>query len=140
MGNYHLAILKKPYLDAFLRGVKTVEFRFSKTSFYASIGISAGDTVFLKESSGPVCAEATVSRVEYYRNVQPEDMLRIKELYNMQIGADEQYWQSKMGSRFGFLAWLTNIKSIEPVRICKKDWRAWVVLSDRENFGLLANK
>jgi hypothetical protein len=42
-----------------------------------------------------------------------------------------------MSSRFGFLAWLTDVKPIEPVRIHKKDWRAWVVLTEKENFGLL---
>ena len=140
MSNYHLAILRRPYLNAILKGLKTVESRFSKTQRYASIEISAGDTIFLKASSGPVCATATVSKVKYFRNIQPQDVLQIKGQYNPQIGADEQYWQNRMDSRFGFLVWLKEVKSIEPVRICKKDWRAWVVLTNRENFGLLDNK
>ncbi len=140
MGKYHLVILRGPYLNAILEGLKTVESRFSKTQRYASIDISVGDVIFLKESSGPVCAKATVSRVKYFRNIRPQDVLQIKGRYNQQIVADEQYWQSKMDSRFGFLVWLTDVKLIEPVRICKKDWRAWVVLTNRENFGLLDNK
>jgi hypothetical protein len=35
------------------------------------------------------------------------------------------------------LVWLEDVKSIKPVRINKKDWRAWVVLTEKEEFGLL---
>jgi len=35
------------------------------------------------------------------------------------------------------LVWLEGVKSIKPVRINKKDRRAWVVLTEKENFGLL---
>jgi len=35
------------------------------------------------------------------------------------------------------LVWLKDVRTIEPVRIHKKDWRAWVVLTEKENFGLL---
>ncbi len=140
MTNYHLAILKKPYLDAILEGRKTIELRISKTRLYTSIQVSVGDIIFLKESSGPVCATATVSKVEYFSNIQTQEILRIKRLYNQDIGADEEFWQSKIDYKFGFLVWLKDVKPIEPVRINKKDWRAWVVLTKKQNFGLLDNK
>ena len=35
------------------------------------------------------------------------------------------------------MAWLKDVKTIRPVYISKKDWRGWVVLTDKENFGLL---
>jgi len=50
---------------------------------------------------------------------------------------NNEYWQSKANCRFGFLVWLEDIEPIEPVRIGKKDWRAWVVLTEKEHFGLL---
>ncbi|MHC4790893.1 MAG: hypothetical protein ACYS8Y_05585 [Planctomycetota bacterium] len=37
----------------------------------------------------------------------------------------------------GALAWLKDIREIEPLRIGKKDWRAWVVLTEKESFRLL---
>ena len=42
-----------------------------------------------------------------------------------------------MDCRFGFLVWLEDVEPIEPVRIHKKDWRAWVVLTEEKDFGLL---
>ncbi len=137
MANYHLVILKKPYLDAILAGRKTIESRFTRTRHYFFGQVQAGDKLFLKVSSGPVCAVATVAAVEYFENLTPEQIGDIKRRYNHYIQADEQYWQSKADCRFGFLVCLENVETIEPRQISKKDWRAWVVLTAKENFGLL---
>jgi ASC-1-like (ASCH) protein len=133
----HLVILKKPYLDAILDGSKRIESRFSKARSYALGRVQVGDKLFLKESSGPVCATAMVKGVKKFENLTPKQIIGIKEQYNHHILGSEEYWRSKSDSRFGFLAWLEDVKSIKPVRINKKDWRAWVVLTEKENFGLL---
>jgi ASC-1-like (ASCH) protein len=137
MANCHLVILKKPYLDAILAGRKRIESRFIKTRHHGFGRVGAGDKLFLKLSSGPVCATATVAAVKDFQNLTPEQILELKQLYNQHIGGDEQYWRSKMDCRFGFLVWLKAVEPIEPVWINKRDWRAWVVLSEKENFGLL---
>ena len=137
MANYHLAVLKKPYLDAILSGEKTIESRFTRNNHYVLGQVHLGDKVFLKVSSGPVCAVATVAAVKYFENLTPQQIGDIKRRYNQYIQADEQYWQSKADCRFGFLARLKNLEPIEPRHISKKDWRAWVVLTAKENFGLL---
>lgn len=137
MPNFHLVILKKPYLDVILEGRKPIESRFTKTKRPAFGRVFAGDTLFLKVSSGSVCARAKVARVKNFENLTPAKMLEIKERYNHQIRGDDEIWNSKMDSKFGFLVWLKDIKPIEPVKIDKKDWRAWVVLTNKENFGLL---
>lgn len=137
MANYHLAILKRPYLEAILAGRKTIESRFARTrrAYFGRVG--AGDKIFLKVSSGPVCATATVADVKNFENLTPKRIFELKQQYNRQICGSDEYWQSKADSKFGFLGWLGDVKPIEPVRINKKDWRAWVVLTERENFGLL---
>ncbi len=137
MANYHLVILKKPYLDAILGGRKRIESRFTKTKRPAFGRVLAGDKLFLKVSSGPVCAIATAAAVKNFENLTPKKILELKHLYNRDIGGADEYWQSKLDSRFGFLVWLKDVKPLEPVRIHKKDWRAWVVLTEKENFGLL---
>jgi ASC-1-like (ASCH) protein len=137
MANYHLVILKKPYLDAILGGRKTIESRFTQTKRYAFGRVLAGDKLFLKESSGPVCATATVKAVKNFENLTPKQIIEIKQRYNHDILGNDEYWRSKSDCRSGFLVWLEGVKSIEPVRINKKDWRAWVVLTEKENFGLL---
>ncbi len=137
MSNCHLVILKKPYLDAILQGRKRIESRFTKTKSHGFGRVGAGDRLFLKLSSGPVCATATAAAVKNFQNLNPDQILHLKQCYNQHIVGDEEYWRSKMDCRFGFLVWLKDIKPVEPVWINKKDWRAWVILSEKENFGLL---
>jgi len=137
MAKEHLVILKKPYLDAIFSGRKRIESRFTKTKRYAFGKVFAGDKLFLKISSGPVCAAATVAAVRNFENLSPERIDEIKQRYNHDILGSDEYWQSRGNCRYGFLVWLKDVRTIESVRICKKDWRAWVVLTEEENFGLL---
>ena len=137
MINYHLVILKKPYLEAILAGQKRIESRFTRTKRYAFGRVLPGDELFLKVSSGSVCATATVAAVKNFENLTPKQIFELKQRYNRYIVASEEYWRGKMNCRFGFLAWLKDVRAIEPVRIRKKDWRAWVVLTEKEDFGLL---
>jgi hypothetical protein len=132
-----LVILKKAYLDAILEGRKKIESRFTRTRHHGFGRVGAGDKLFLKLSSGPVCATATVAAVKNFENLTPERITHLKQQYNQDICASDGYWSSKMNCEFGFLVWLQGVKPIEPVRICKRDWRAWVVLTEKENFGLL---
>ena len=64
-------------------------------------------------------------------------MQRIKDEYNHNIDGNEVYWQSKMDCKFGLLVWLSDVRAIEPVETGKKDWRGWVVLTEKEHFSLL---
>jgi len=137
MKNCHLVILKKPYLDAILVGQKTIESRFTRAKHSFISQVKQGDTLFLKASSGPVCGQASVAAVKYFENLTPAKLAEVKRQYNEHILGSEEYWKSKAGCRFGFLAWLEDIQPMKPIMIAKKDWRSWVVLTPRENFGLL---
>ena len=137
MANYHLVILKRPYLDAILSGRKRIESRFSMTRRYAFGRVLPGDRLFLKVSSGPVCGTATVAGVENFENLTPKRIVDIKARHNLDIIGSDTYWRSKADCKFGFLVWLKDVRAIEPVRICKRDWRAWVVLTEKQDFGLL---
>ena len=137
MANYHLVILKKPYLEAILAGRKRVESRFTKTRRYAFGRVLPGDKLFFKISSGPVCAVATIAAVKNFENLTPRQIAEIKQQYNHYIMGSDAYWRSRTNCKFGFLVWLKDVRAIEPVRIHKKDWRGWVVLTEKENFGLL---
>ncbi len=135
--NYHLVILKKKYLDLILSGEKTVESRFTRTRKEPFGSIDAGDRLFLKYSSGPVCAVAKVKRAENFENLTTSEIRKLKKLYNHLIRADSDYWKQKRKSKVGVLVWIDGVKPIEPFDIDKKDWRAWVVLSKKKDFGLL---
>ncbi len=136
--NYHLVILKKPFLDLILTGRKTIESRLYRTKHKWLAQVSAGDKLFLKASSGPVMATATVAAVKHFDNLTARRVAELKQQYNHHIAGDEQYWQDKMNSHFGVLLWLKDAQQIPPMMITKADWRAWVVLTPKEHFGLLA--
>jgi ASC-1-like (ASCH) protein len=136
--NYHLAILKRPYIDAILAGRKTIESRLYRTKHKWLAQVGTGDKLFLKASSGPVMAIATVVALKHFENLTARRVAEMQKQYNQHICGDEQYWQDKMNSRFGVLLWLKDAQQIPPTRITKADWRAWVVLTPKEHFGLLA--
>ena len=135
--NCHLVILKRAFLDAIRGGAKTVESRFTRARRAYFGSVRAGDKLFLKLSSGPVLARADVARVKYFSGLTPARIGRLRRQYNHLIKADGAYWRSKLNCTFGMLVWLKDIEPLEPVRINKKDWRAWVVLNERQDFGLL---
>ncbi len=137
MTKYHLVILKRPHLEAILASRKRIESRFTKTRREPFGQVLAGDKLFLKVSAGPVCATATVAAVKNFENLTPKQIIELKQRYNHHIGGSDKYWRSKVDCRFGFLVWLKDVEAIEPVRIRKKDWRAWVILTEKEDFGLL---
>jgi ASC-1-like (ASCH) protein len=139
MANYHLVILKKPYLDMILEGRKRIESRLYRSRHPVFGRVFAGDKLFLKVSSGPVCATATVEAVKNFENLTPEKILELKHLYNHDIGGGDEHWQSKIDCKYCLLVWLKDVKTIKPVRIRKQDWRAWVVLTEKKDFGLLKN-
>jgi ASC-1-like (ASCH) protein len=139
MTNCHLVILKRPYLDDILQGRKTVESRITRTKRFFFGRVRAGDRLFLKFSSGPVCATAVVSKVKSFDDLTPDRIRRIEHQYNCDIKGSAEYWQSKRSCRFGLLIWLKDVERIEPRWIDKKDWRAWVVLTEKENFGLIGH-
>ena len=136
MGNAHLVILRKEYVEAILKGRKTIESRFTMTRREYWKKILYGDRLFIKQSSGPVCATAEVMKVQYYEGLTAERIEQIKKKYNHLISGEDEYWRSKKDCRYGVLVWLGKVEPIEPVRIDKRDWRAWVVLTKKEDFGL----
>ena len=137
MRRHHLVILKQPYIDAVLAGGKTVESRFGVTRHQPFGAISSDDIMFLKQSCGPVRAKCRAARVLQYNDLTPAKISSIRRRYGRQIGGDDSYWQQRADCRYGTLIWLDSVTAIEPVRIDKRDRRAWVVLSGDRNFGLL---
>jgi ASC-1-like (ASCH) protein len=135
--NHHLVILKKPYLDLILAGEKTIELRLTRAKRPAGRRVLPGDRLFLKQSGGPVCGLAMAKDVEYHEALTPARIRQIQQQYNDQIRGDDAVWESLMDRQSGFLVWLSGVRRIDPIRIAKQDWRAWVVLTREKDFGLL---
>jgi len=135
--NNHLVILKKQYIDAILDGSKTIESRLYKGPMPPFGCIAPGDKLYLKVSSGPVCATAEVDAVKSFENLTPAAVQDLKEKYNSRILGADEYWQMKSDSRVAVLVKLKNAQSIPPFNINKKDWRAWALLTPGKDFGIL---
>ncbi|AQT67071.1 hypothetical protein STSP2_00211 [Anaerohalosphaera lusitana] len=137
MKTAHLVILKRPYLAAILAGSKTVEFRLTKDRRAPFGCVKSGHTLYLKQSSGPVLATATVARVHTEENLTPARIRELKSCYNNEIQGPDTYWAARENANYATLIWLKDIKKIPPRTIQKTDQRPWVVLTEKENFGLL---
>jgi hypothetical protein len=137
MSNSHLVILKKFYLDKILDGSKKIESRLTRSRVPPFDAVAVGDTLLLKESCGPVCGVAQAAAVRQFSNLTPPKISELKAKYNHLILGAEYYWRLKSDCKFATLIRLKNVRKIEPVRIHKKDWRAWVVLKRPNDFGLL---
>lgn len=136
--NFHLVILKKNYLDSIINGEKTVESRFMRSKCSPMGKAYPGDIVFLKQSGGRVLAVAKISKVENFEEFNPLVVDLIADKHNSEILGTDEYWQKvKENCSCGFLAWLEDVREIEPQKINKRDMRGWVVLSDNKHFGLL---
>jgi ASC-1-like (ASCH) protein len=133
----HLVILKRAYLELILSGRKTIELWLSRGRSPLAGRVQPGDGLFLKVSAGPVCAKAAVADVRCYETLTPALIAQIKRQYNDQILGGDAVWESMVDRKSGVLVWLRDVRPIEPIRIEKKDWRAWVVLKQGKDFGLL---
>ncbi len=137
MANCHLVILKKPYLQAILAGRKSIESRFMKIKRVPYEKVRAGDRLFFKESGGKVCAVGMAGKVMNFKGLTCQRIMQLKRKHNRRIYGGDLYWEQKKDCRWGVLIWLKDVKAIEPIRIDKKDWRGWVVLTEERDFGLL---
>jgi len=138
--NNHLVILKKRYVEAIVDGRKTIESRFTKSRREPFGRIVAGDKLFFKVSSGVVCAVGFVERVAEFRDLTRGKIAGLKKRYNRTICGADEYWDEKKDSRYGVLVWIRDVRVMGAVNIDKKDWRAWVILRDGKDYGLLKKR
>lgn len=123
----HLGIFTNPYLDLMLQGKKTIESRFSKNKIAPYQKIAPKDTVFIKESGGPIVGFFTVKEVLFF-DLKQIDIRDIKEKYNERILATEDFWRQKESSNYATLLKIENLTSIKPFKIDKKGMQTWIKL------------
>ena len=128
MARYHIAILKKPYLNLVLAGSKTIECRLSRLACPPFGRIKRGERILLKESGGPVRAQARAGTVRFFENLSPPDVEKILRDYNHLILGEPDYWTAKTSSRYATLIPLENVQPLRPYRLVKRwNMRAWIV-------------
>ena len=125
----HLAVLYKTYLRKILTGEKTIEGRFSKVRCLPHGRVFVGDTIFLKEASGPVVATATVAQVLSFTNLTRIQVQDIVEQYAKPLCLDQAFTSRVLAARYITLMYLQNVRRINPIQLNKRDRRAWVTLA-----------
>ncbi len=113
----HLLILRPPYLDLILAGVKTVESRLSRRRHPAASRCHPGDVLYLKQAGGDVRARATVARVVEINDIPPGGVARLAQEWSDRVvgsGPDDPYWQAKRDARH---ALFIELADVQPVHI-----------------------
>lgn len=127
----HLAIFSGNAAELILQGKKTIESRFSRLRIAPFGVVSTGDLVYIKPSGEEIIGQFRVKKVISYDGLTAEDMLTLQKEFGARTRADEDYWKSRMGSRYGTLIFIGDSARFitPPIRLTKKDLRGWVVLS-----------
>lgn len=128
----HIAILRRPYLDAVLAGDKTVESRLTRTATPPWGQIQSGDRIFLKQSGGPFRAVAQAGHVESQDELTPATVDRLRRRFAARVGGDDAYWTAKRDARYACFIELCDVAAIPNVGPAYKPQylRAWYVLPD----------
>jgi ASC-1-like (ASCH) protein len=127
---HHLAILLPEYLEAILAGRKTIECRLGRRGSGPYQAVAAADLIWLKERCGPVRGVASVARVEWFEDLCPARVDRLREEFNRGIRAPGSFWEAHRQARVASLVWFAKICSLRPFRVQKVDREAWVVLAE----------
>ena len=129
----HVAILRPPYLRKILAGTKTIESRLTRHPIPPWQGITAGDMIYFKESSGPYRAVARAGEVRFIELHSPAQVQALAEQFNAQIGGAPEYWHLKRLSRYATLVTLDHVQPThEGPRLAPSQGIAWFTLADHE--------
>ena len=134
----HLAIMKKSWnlTQKILSGEKTIESRWYKNKMPPFDKINIGDTVYFKDSGGPVKIKAVVSDVRQFSDLTPEKVHKILEEYGGSDGIEKQrisyFFETFKNKKYCVLIFLKDPVAIRPFRINKKGYglmSAWICIN-----------
>ncbi|MEX0886902.1 MAG: ASCH domain-containing protein [Phycisphaeraceae bacterium] len=127
----HVAILRKPYLDLVLAGVKTVESRLARAARPPFRAVETGQRIFLKRAGGPFAAMAIAGEVEHHGDLDAAQLDALRRQYNARVCGDDAYWHAKRNARCASFIELTDVEPIDTGPGYRADgYRAWFVLPD----------
>jgi len=106
----HLAVLHREYLDSIIAGRKTIEMRLTRTRRAPYGRIRSGDTIYFKQSSGPIRAVARSGKIVTLTDLTPTCIKRLREKHNAKITGSDATWAKKQQARYGTLIWLRDIR------------------------------
>ncbi len=144
----HIAILRKAkiskgdnLLKDILDGAKTIESRWYVNKVSPWDRIQKGDTVYFKESGGPITAKAKAAKVLQFDNLNNQIIKEIIKSYGNAISPNtscEQWdsWITKQIKKiYCILVFLNEVEKVSPFNIDKTGYgisSAWLAVGDIE--------
>ncbi len=128
-GKIHIAVFKKDLLKKVLNGEKKLESRFSKERLVPYDSIDNGDTIYLKESGGPIVAKAKADKIKFYANLNSDKIKIFKYTYSAQLCVDDEFWNKEKDSLYATMFNLKDIEGITPITTPKSDQQPWVIIN-----------
>jgi len=124
----HLAVLKAPYLDMFLDGRKRIECRLLKTARPPFEVVKPGQVIWLKRCGKWIEGCGRAARVLHLADLAPGDLAALKQRYNDQICAQDDFWEARRTCRYAALIWLDNVRRVPSFNFDRQPTSPWVVL------------
>ncbi len=133
----HIAIMKKSLKlkDKIASGEKTAESRWYSHRRTPWGIISAGDTVYFKNSGEPITLAAEAHHIMQFENLTPQKAKNIFRKYGAQLGLSgkkgKEFKKSVQNKKYCILIFLKNPKQIKAFGIDKRGFgsmAAWMTL------------
>jgi len=129
---FHLAIMRQPFMNNILNGSKTIESRFTKVKCAPYNRINNKDIIIFKESPGNIVAVASIKNVDFYSELDENDVIRLIQENSEALTADDNFIELKKNSKYITFVHLDEIISIPSIKLIgKNDMRGWVILNEK---------
>ncbi|VVB73938.1 Uncharacterised protein [uncultured archaeon] len=130
----HVAILTGNFLDKILSGEKTIETRWYKSRRAPFRSVSSGDTIYLKQSGGPVIARCAVVKSLFFEDLDRDRIADLLRRYGKEACIGEEMTEALAGKRYCTLIWLGEVTRLDaPFDIDKTGFGnmcAWIRVED----------
>ncbi|HED53712.1 MAG TPA: hypothetical protein ENJ00_05870 [Phycisphaerales bacterium] len=93
-----------------LSGEKTAELRLTRNRIVPFGRVFAGERLYFKIASGPICASAEAAQVELYEDLIPAEIVRLRQSINHAVRGDSAFWRFKANARYATLVYLADVK------------------------------
>lgn len=127
----HLAIFSQNYSEQILNGEKVVESRFSKLKIPPFGQVSVGDIVYIKPAGEDIIGQFRVNKVINFEGFSYPEVLNLLKITNFDTAVQENVFLDKVkGCKYITIIYIGECTRFitSPIKIPKKDKRAWVVL------------
>ncbi|HJP81362.1 MAG TPA: hypothetical protein VJ841_03150 [Candidatus Saccharimonadales bacterium] len=128
---YNKKVAGHDVIAQILSGSKRLGFKFTTNRTAPYQKLADGDTVYLKESSGPIVGRITVKSVKNIELTNPEMVMEFLTKHFEALGLNEEHlmgiWRFNQSKRY-LCYWRvdTTERAHHPVMVHKADRRVWV--------------